>query len=168
MFKYYIHARRKNNHARYCTQKPISLDSNITQSRSVLINRNKGTITDPIDLYDKVEKSDIGLQKIGITNFHSVYALKRKELSEKSRRGLQKRLILPFFLRLYVCLPPYSDHILCSRSLQFLVPLRTEESSFIISAAANPTLGMNSPSTPRVEVLKILCLQYKVIMLVLF
>ena len=96
MFKYHIHARCKNNHARYCTQKPISLDSNITLSCSVFINRNKGTITDPIDLYDKVEKSDIGLQKIEITNFHSVYTLKRKELSEKSRRGLQKRLILPF------------------------------------------------------------------------
>ena len=74
----------------------IAAFSNGSTSHSVLINGNKGTITDPIDSYGTVERSNIGLRKMGIADFHSVYTLKRRPLSEKSRRGLKKRLRLPF------------------------------------------------------------------------
>jgi len=68
-----------------------------TRNHSVLIDGRKGTITDPIASYGKVKRSDSGLQKLGITKFHTVHTLvRRREMGHKKRRNLQKKHNLPF------------------------------------------------------------------------
>ena len=56
-----------------------------------------GTITDPHPEFNKtMVRSQRSMEKLGVTSFVELYELKRVELSDKSRKGAQKRLNLPF------------------------------------------------------------------------
>ena len=67
----------------------------------VYINGGKDTISDPADGYPKdLSRSDDSLNELGISEFSELYIvsrLKGRELSDKSRKKLEKKLKLPFF-----------------------------------------------------------------------
>lgn len=67
----------------------------------VYINGGKDTISDPADGYPKdLPRSDDSLHELGISEFSELYIvsrLKGRELSDKSRKKLEKKLKLPFF-----------------------------------------------------------------------
>ena len=63
---------------------------------SVLIDGASGTITDPVEAYGTVDRTDGCFEKLGITDFTSLIILNRTELSDKRRETLQKDTGLPW------------------------------------------------------------------------
>ena len=69
---------------------------NGTRNHSVLIDGRQNLIIDPVESFGTVERTSAGLQELGISDFHFLRSVKRTELSEKSRRRLEKKTQLPW------------------------------------------------------------------------
>ena len=67
-----------------------------SRNHSVLIDGRNNIITDPV--VGVVERTDAGLQQLGIKDFHSLRTITRagEELGDKKRRQLQKKTNLPW------------------------------------------------------------------------
>ena len=94
---------KSNIHAHAMTSDDVMIGVFFDKERKhcVLIDgsdKNDGTISDPLPGFEKRQlRSKRTLTKLGISEFIQVFVLKRNEMSNKNRKGAEKRLGLPFF-----------------------------------------------------------------------